>query len=224
MPVQSSSHDCFGSGLRPLRMSQTRTPSPYVQPMFFDGIWKVGVVSARWASAVTTVVCVSVATTTVTVSVLPPPHAARAGTSPRRRTSRRTHGSLVLHVPQLTMAATPLLSRLRAQARVPLQVKRPELPLELEIAVEALRGERPVRDRRSDRTAGPVGRGAVGELAAGGELGGVWESRVEHGFGCPERELAHPRCVEEESAARQRLELAVRRRVPAAAVLARLCG
>src|SRR6185503_2450228 len=118
-------------------MSQTRTPSPSVQPMFLDGIWRVRDVSAGvvvvivgTGSTVTVSTTVWVAPTTVTVSVLPPPHAASVSTSPKRRTSRLTHGSLVLHAPHLAMAAAPLLSRLRAQACVLPQLERPQLPLE----------------------------------------------------------------------------------------------
>ena len=52
-------------------MSQTRTPSLVAQPMFFEGIWKVGDVSA---GVVVVIVCNG---STVTVSVW-----AGAGRSP----------------------------------------------------------------------------------------------------------------------------------------------
>ena len=101
IPVQSSSHFCLGSGLSPLRMSQTRTPSLVAQPMFFEGIWKVGVLSAGAdvetvgsGSSVTVTVCVSVwgVPVTVTVSVLAPPHAAAASTSPKEK-NKPTHAA-----------------------------------------------------------------------------------------------------------------------------------
>ena len=47
-----------------------------------------------------------------------------------------------------------------------------------------------------------------------------WNVDLETGVGLPELQLAHPRRVEHEPALGQRHELAVRRRVPAAAVLA----
>src|SRR3954469_19917916 len=234
MPVQSSSHFCLGSGFRPLRMSQTRTPSLVAQPMFFEGIWKVGDLSAGAEVetvgsgsrvTVTTFVWVSGgAPVTVTVSVVPPPHAAAASTSPRRRTSRPTHGSLVLHVPQLAVSPPPLLSGFRAQARILPDVEGSQLPLQLDVAVEALCLQRPVRDAGLYGAARLVEMRAVREPASTRELDDVRERRVEDAFVRPERELPHPWCVQQKRAARKRDELAVRRRVPATSALARVCG
>ena len=56
----------WAPGRSPLRMSQTRTPSPSVQPMFFDGIWKVRDVSA----GVVVVIVGTGSTVTVSTTVL----------------------------------------------------------------------------------------------------------------------------------------------------------
>src|SRR6187551_1540977 len=228
MPVQSSSHFCFGSGLSPLRMSQTRTPSLVAQPMFFEGIWKVGVLSAGAdvetvgsGASVTVTVCVSVwgVPVTVTVLVLAPPHAAAASTTPRRRTSRPTQRSLVLDVPQLTVSAPPLLSRFRAQARVLSDLERAQLPLQLQVAVEPLGVQRPVFDRGLDGAARLVEMRAVCEPAGTRELDDVRERGFEDALVRPERQLTHSRCVEEKRSSGQQDELAVRRRVPTTSAL-----
>src|SRR4029079_17018352 len=180
MPVQSSSHCWFGSGLSPLRMSQTRTPWLVAQPMFFEGIWKVGDLSAGWdveiigsGSRVTVTTVVSVlggGPATVTVSVVPPPHAATATTSTRRKISRPTHGSLVLHVAHLAMTAAPLLSRLRAEACVLLELERPQLASVRHIAVVARCLAAPVRDRSPHRTIGLLEMRAVREATIARDL------------------------------------------------------
>src|SRR6185436_8892278 len=187
--------------------------------------WDVEIVGSGSRVTVTTVVSVlGGGPVTVTVSVVPPPHAATATTSARRKISRPTHGSLVLHVAHLAVTAAPLLSRLRAEACVLLELERTQLSSKLHIAVEALCLERPVRDRSPYGAIRLMQMRAVGEATTARDLDDLRKRRVEHGLVRPERELAHPGGIEEERPSRKWDELAVRRRVPAAPVLARLRG
>lgn len=104
------------------------------------------------------------------------------------------------------------------------RLQHPELTLELAVAREPLRRERPAVDRRGHRAAGLGLVRAVGEAALQRQRLDVLE-RLPHPLaGLPELELAQAGRVEDEPAAREQVELAARRRVPAAAVPARLAG
>ena len=129
---------------------------------------------------------------------------------------------LVRHLPPGPLEARPLLSRLRPCAPVLLAREPLELALQLAPALVALEVERPVRERRAHRAARLLRVRAVGEAALRRERLDVSERGLEAGVRVPELQLAHARRVEHEPAVGQRHELAVRRRVPAAAVLADL--
>src|SRR6185437_9714925 len=118
----------------------------------------------------------------------------------------------------------PAPALLRREARVLSDRERAQLALELAVALEPLARQPAVGERRSDRTARLALVAAVREAAARGQLGDVGERLVERLLAGPELELAHPRRVEQDRAARERDELAVGRRVAAAAVRPQLAG
>src|SRR5258706_12698386 len=89
---------------------------------------------------------------------------------------------------------------------------------ELPPALEAIRLEAAVGQGGRDRAARLAVVAAVPEPAAGDELVDVGEGLLE-AVRFPEGELAHPRRVEHETPVGQQVELAPRRRVPAARVV-----
>src|SRR3954469_11751779 len=237
MPVQSSSQFRFGSGVSPLRMSQTRTPSPTAQPMFFDGSWKVepesGLVVVVVAPRVTDITTVSVETTvcvspTVSVAVeelfSPPPQPPVRIARPSASASLHILATLVLHVLHASAPPPSLLSRLREEPRVLAYLERSELSLELQVALEALLPQSAGLDRSPHCTAGLMQMAAIGEPALGGVGDHVGEACVEDAFNGPELQLAHPRRVEEQGTSGEGHELPVRRRVAPPALLARRRG
>src|SRR3954454_17351854 len=239
MPVQSTSHFRLGSGLSPLKTSQTRTPSPVAQPMFLEGSWNAGpesVVFPVVPDRVTTTVCVSASvcvstivcvgpTMSVGVDVsFPPPQPAAASARQNANASGRIQVSLVLHVFHDAILSATLLSRVGAKPGVFPHLERPELPLELEVALEALLGKGSCFDRLPNRAAGFVQMAAVREATLRSVARHVCEARIEDAFVGPELQLAHSGRVEEQRAPRERDKLAVRGRVPAATAFARRRG
>src|SRR5512137_2691195 len=113
------------------------------------------------------------------------------------------------------LPAAPLLPALD---RVLADLEGPQLRLEPQEAVEA-RGVEPAgRDRAADRAARLLAVAAVREAAGGGEALHVPERGLEARAVRPELDLAQTRRVEEQRPPRQRDQLPVARRVPAALV------
>src|SRR5438105_13582070 len=88
-----------------------------------------------------------------------------------------------------------------------------QLALQLDVALPALLGERPVRERLANRAAGLAIVVAVGEPAAARDLFDVAEGALE--IGVPQLELADARRVEDDTARRDEDQLAPGRRVAA---------
>src|SRR5207247_3375832 len=118
----------------------------------------------------------------------------------------------------------PLLPLLGLRPGVELELERCKLSLQLAVARPALGIEASVDERLLDGAAGLRLVGAVGETAAGGQLGHVVEGLLHSYRRLRELQLPHAGRVEEEAAARHAAQLSPRRRVPAAAVLPDLGG
>src|SRR5204863_8889793 len=106
---------------------------------------------------------------------------------------------------------------LPSQQDVAARLERLELALQLQVALTALARERPVFERRTDRAARLRTVRAGGEAAPPRDLLDVSERVLE--VGVPELQPADLRRVEDDSAAGEQDQLAVRCRVPAAVVV-----
>src|SRR5206468_3601514 len=117
-------------------------------------------------------------------------------------------------VPAPSLLCMPPLVELSLQMR--------ELALELDVALPALVRQRARCERGADRTPGLDAVRAVGEAALEREARDVVESLLEPVARFPELELPQARRIDHDPALREHDQLAVRRRMPAAAVRAQV--
>src|SRR5258708_948853 len=126
---------------------------------------------------------------------------------------------LVRRLPHRPREPPPFLPHLAPSPCVLLQLEMLELAQELLPAVEAPDVERAVGERRTKGAAGLLTVRAVGEATLRCQLLEVGKRRVDSLARIPELQLTHARRIEHEPGTGEEDELAVRRRVPPAAVV-----